>query len=273
MKKALVLSGGGSKGAAHVGVLRALHDRGFVPELIVGVSIGAVVGAAYAMLEDGMELWKGAIKVYSSSPKAFPFKIGSVSKPFNPIIANLGCRYMLMRKSVFPSSLYFNVFKKVFGNLSFEETGIEFHCASTDLETGALKLHSSGKIIDALLASISIPGIFPPIEYEDGFLIDGGTTCNLPCPVAKKLGADYVVAVDLCCPNDSVKPLTSNAIFSINGQISDSILNTIWTEDADLVIKPIKKHMDSLDFRKCIDLMKYVYRETLEMNLPRRLFQ
>lgn len=273
MKKALVLSGGGSKGAAHIGVIRALHERGFIPDLIVGVSIGAVVGASYSLLKDPIKLWEGATKVYSSSPKLFPFKINSVSRPFNPVLASIACRYMFIKRSVFPSSLYFNVFKKIFNNLSFKETQIEFHCVSTILETGKLKIHSTGKLIDALIASMSIPGIFPPVKYEDDFLIDGGTTCNLPCSIARKYGADYVVAVDLCCPDDSEKPLTSNAILSINSQVSDRILSSVWGEEADIIIHPIKDQMDSLDFRKCMDIMNLVYRDTLKTDFPERLFK
>ena len=273
MKKALVLGGGGSRGAAHVGVIRALHERGFVPDMIVGVSIGALVGAGYALLNDGEELWKGAVRIYSFGRKFFPFGINTVSKPMNPLIARMACSYMSKRESALSASTYFRIFKRTFGDRTFKDTRIEFHCISTSLQTGETIVHSSGKLIDALTPSISIPGIFPPVKAGNDLLIDGGTTCNLPCSLARQLGAEYIVAVDLGFSQAPQEPSTSNAILSIGNHVCDEILDSISIEAADFVIRPILDCVDSLDFRRCLELMRFAYADTLNLKLPEGLIQ
>ncbi|MGC9384847.1 MAG: patatin-like phospholipase family protein, partial [Kosmotogaceae bacterium] len=191
-KTALILSGGGARGAAHIGVIRALEETGFKPDMIIGVSIGSVIGACYALLNDADKLWSYAKKAYYLGMKWFPFKVSITSRPYCRFLANLGCSYMNNRKAALPSWLYFWLFKLFFRRFTFSDTKIKFYCISTDLKSGERYIHSQGLIFDALKASMAMPGVFPPVEFNGKELVDGGTICNLPADIAKSLGAERI---------------------------------------------------------------------------------
>ncbi|SHH39857.1 patatin-like phospholipase family protein [Thermosipho atlanticus] len=271
MKKFLVLSGGGARGAAHVGVIRALEERGFVPDAIVGVSIGAVVGAGYAVLKDSKKLWDYSEKIYKKAFKFFPISF-SLNKKFNRPFAKISCYYMANKVSILSSKLYFKIFEKAFGKLSFEDLKIKFYAISNDLKSGKIIIHSSGKIIEPLKASMAIPGIFPPVEFEDKVLVDGGTLNNLPTDIARKLGADYVVAVDLSENNGEMKmPETSNDILNvINHMCEDKILSFLRKE-ADFIIRPPVNNIGTFEFKRSLEIMEKAYEYTKKIDLPKEM--
>lgn len=273
-RKFLVLSGGGARGAAHVGVIRGLEERGFVPDAIIGVSIGAVVGAGYAALKDANLLWNYSVKIYKRAVKFFPFNFSLVSHGYNRFFARISCSYMAKRSSVLPQGLYLRIFRKYLGELSFEDLQLEFHCISTNLKTGKTILHSSGKLFQALQASMAIPGIFPPLECENAITVDGGTLNNLPADIARDLGADYVVAVDLSGRNQSITiPETSNTLLNAINAICENRILSFLRKEADFVIHPPVQHIDSLNFSQCLETMEKSYRYTLNLTLPEEMFR
>ncbi|OAA22181.1 patatin-like phospholipase family protein [Kosmotoga sp. DU53] len=273
-RKFLVLSGGGARGSAHVGVIRALEERGFVPDAIIGVSIGAVVGAGYAVLKDAELLWDYSVKIYKRAAKFFPFNFSSVSYGRNRLLVKISCSYMAKKSSVLPSKLYFRVFRKYLGKLHFEDLLIEFHCVSTDLKSGKTILHSSGKLFQALQASMAIPGIFPPVVLENSIMADGGTLNNLPADIARDLGADYVVAVDLSGKSYPITiPETSNALLNAMNLICENRILSFLRKEADFIIRPPVQDIDSLDFSRCLEIMEKSYEQTLNLTLPEEMFQ
>ena len=177
---AFVLSGGASLGAIQVGMLRALIDRGIVPDTIVATSVGAVNGAFVAShgatpetVEALATLWRGVRR-----GNVFPLE------PFTGLLGFLGAR----RNFVPGSALRRLVARNVLHD-RLEELPIALHAVACDVLSGAEVLLSHGPLVDAVLASAAIPGVLPPIEWEGRPLVDGGVVNNTPLSHAIALGA------------------------------------------------------------------------------------
>ena len=179
MKKlALVLGGGAAKGYAHIGVIKALEKHGLKPDLIVGTSMGALVGGMYAIGKD------------------IPYMEKLVSK-FNGI-GNFSIISTLFKGNVLNINKVKKIFDQEFGDIKQEETPIKFVCVATNMQTGEPKNFESGNLKDNIMASISIPGIFPSIKIDNNVYCDGGVVNNLAEDVAREFLPDSViVSVDV----------------------------------------------------------------------------
>ena len=174
---ALVLGGGGLRGFAHLGVLRALEDAGVKPDIIVGTSAGAVVGAAYASGMTPEQIEAAARNVKLSSLMDFTFSFSGI-----------------MRGNNLASWV-----DTLSGGVPIEKFPVRFAAVATDLETGRAVLLDEGSPGRAIQASAAVPGINVPIPYRNGHLIDGGITSLIPVRFARAMGADFVIAVDIYC--------------------------------------------------------------------------
>jgi len=175
----LALSGGAVRGAAHVGVLQVLERAGIHPAVVAGTSVGALVGATYAAgvpASEASEIFRGM-----SWPKLL--------RP------SLRSRYSLLdtRRMV-------EVLRPALGTDTFEGLKRPLAVVTCDLLTGRRVVFRSGPLLPALSASSAVPGLFAPVEYGEYLLVDGAVVDNLPVDVARDLGADYVIAVDLVPP-------------------------------------------------------------------------
>ena len=172
----IALGGGGVLGAAHIGVLQVLHERGITPTIVAGTSAGALVGAAYAA---GMD-------PYAMEAMALRANWGTVGQfrraPGPGILDTSGLR---------------NTVDSLGGDRLIEDLPIRFGALATDVRTGASTLLDRGSLTDAMCASIAIPGIFRPTKVNGRLLVDGGLVANLPIEAALKLGARHVIAVRL----------------------------------------------------------------------------
>jgi NTE family protein len=259
-KTALILSGGGVRGAAHIGVIRALEETGFKPDMIIGVSIGSVIGASYALLNDADRLWSYAKKAYYLGVKWFPFKLSITSRPYCRFLATLGCSYMNNRKAALPSWLYFWLFRLFFRRFTFSDTKIKFYCISTDLKTGERYIHSGGLIFDALKASMAMPGVFSPVKFNGKELVDGGTICNLPADIAKSLGAERIVAVDVSERNKEFNfPENSNMQLVMIDHMVFERLSDYWEKNVHILIRPKIGNIDALEFSKTLEIAEKGY--------------
>lgn len=174
---ALVLGSGGARGWAHIGVIRALEEAGLKPDLIVGTSIGALVGAAYAAGRlDGLERW------------ITPLDHLAVLKLLDTGFANGGFIHGTKLMSAFTTHV---------GEHDIEELECRFVAIATDIESGREVWLQSGPAAAAVRASIAIPGLFAPVFLDDRWLVDGGLVNPVPVSVARALGADAIVAVNL----------------------------------------------------------------------------
>ncbi len=174
MKKlALVLGGGSAKGYAHIGVIKTLEKHGIKPDLIVGTSMGALVGGMYA------------------AGKEVKYMESLVAK-FNSI-GNFSLMSTLFKGNVLNINRVKKILNNEFDGMKHEETPIKFVCVATDMKTGQAKNFEKGVLKDNILASISIPGIFPSLKIEDSVYCDGGLVNNLAEDVARELMPDAVV--------------------------------------------------------------------------------
>lgn len=176
-KIGLALGSGSARGWAHIGVLQALSEAGIGVDYVAGTSIGALVGAVYAagkldtLRTTVLQLdWKRTI---SFLDVVFP-KAGLVD---GKKVADF-IRSRLKEKNI-------------------EELPLAFCAVSTDLATGQEVVLREGNLVEAVRASISVPGIFTPVRKEGAFLVDGGLVNPIPVSVARQMGADFVIAVDL----------------------------------------------------------------------------
>ena len=179
MKKlALVLGGGAAKGYAHIGVIKVLEKYGIKPDLIVGTSMGALVGAMYATGKDVQYMEKLVAK-------------------FNGI-GNFSLISTLFKGNVLNINKVKKIFNQEFSNALQETTQIKFVCVATDMKTGEPKNFTQGLLKDNVMASISIPGIFPSMKIGENVYCDGGLVNNLAEDVAREILPDAViVSVDV----------------------------------------------------------------------------
>ncbi|WP_456385384.1 patatin-like phospholipase family protein [Desulfolithobacter sp.] len=178
MRTALVLGGGAARGWAHIGVIAALKEADIVIHQVVGTSIGALVGAIYAA---------GSIEDLRSRALKMDWK---------QVIAYLDI--VFPRSGLIDGSKINGFVRQMLNNRDrIEDLPLPFTAVATDLSSGGEVVLDSGDILQAVRASIAIPGMFTPVPYKDSYLVDGGLTNPVPVSVARLAGADYVIAVDL----------------------------------------------------------------------------
>ncbi|MEE9193505.1 MAG: patatin-like phospholipase family protein [Thermodesulfobacteriota bacterium] len=177
MKKAIALGGGGAKGYAHLGVLKALKELDIHFDIVTGTSIGSFVGAVYA--GGGIE------KLEEISLK---INIADLPRILTPAFSKHGLL----------SGNYINqLLQKVITQEKIEELPIKYAAVSVDINKGETVSFTKGNLGMAIRSSIAVPGLFTPVIDGDRFLVDGGVMEPVPVNSARKLGADFVVAVDL----------------------------------------------------------------------------
>lgn len=178
MKLGLVLGSGAARGWAHIGVIEALEEGGIQPDLIAGTSIGSVVGGAYA--SGRMQSLKAA--ALSLDWKRMLYYVFGSGR---------------LRSGLVDGERVRKFIGEHLNNVNIEDLPIPFRCVATDALSGDAVVFDQGDLLDAIRASLSIPGIFTPV-YRDGCtLIDGGVVNPVPVDEARKMGADLVVAVDI----------------------------------------------------------------------------
>lgn len=171
----LALGGGGMKGWAHLGVIGVLDEVGLKPNVISGCSAGALIGAYYAYGFSFDEMIRFMAEQRTTNLFSLRFD-------------GLG---------LFGSDLFRDYLEAHFGGATFEDCRIPFFVTATDIETGREVVLSQGRLVDAILASSAMPGIFAPVEIGGRLLVDGGLCNNVPVSVLVAKGARYTIAVRL----------------------------------------------------------------------------
>ena len=175
-KVGLALGSGSARGWAHIGVLQALREAGIVPDVVCGSSIGALVGAAYAAGElDRFADWVQSL---------------GMRDVFGFMDFNLGGGMLKGEKLI-------SFWRRNFADFDIEASPIPYGAVATDLHSGAEVWLRRGSIADAVRASIALPGLFTPVVHEGRMLVDGGLLNPVPASLARAMGADIVIAVDL----------------------------------------------------------------------------
>ena len=206
LRVGLVLSGGGAKGIAHVGVIEALEEAGVRIDYITGTSMGALVGGLYSI---GYTTEQLAEIVHSSDfndffqdrkQRMYTSNYEKLTDERTLVSFPMSRRGISLPPGVITGQKIYTFFSRLAWHVSterdFDNFPIPFAAIATDLETGEAAVFRSGYLPDALRASMSIPSIFTPIEIDDRIYVDGGLIRNLPVQDAIDMGANYIIAVD-----------------------------------------------------------------------------
>lgn len=194
------LGGGGARGLSHIGVLKVLEQRGLAPQVVAGTSIGALVGALYAGGLSAADIEKVALEVDWRRMA----QLADVTLPFSGLLQ--GKRITSLVRSIL-------------GDLDFSDLKYPFACVATDISCGEQVILTKGSVVDAVRASISVPGVLMPVKLDGRYLVDGGLVIEVPVVTCRELGAEYVVGVN-------VIPDPSSMVASLNGRHTERQLRT-----------------------------------------------
>jgi len=271
-KVGLVLSGGGARGFAHVGVLKILEEQNIPIDYIAGTSMGAIIGGFYAMGYSADEIEKMIltqdwdkilsdyvdrkyIPLYDRDEKdryalSFPIKGRDIVVP-EGVSAGQNVMKLLSKYTI----LYHNIH-------DFTKLQIPFACVAADVVEGEEFVMREGSLSIALRASMSIPTIFSPIDYEDKLLVDGGMRNNLPADVVKDMGADIIIGIDLQQPNKKKQDL--NNMYTVFSQGMSFLGLGKYFENLkiiDIYLKPDVARFSISDFAKGDSLICQGYKD------------
>ena len=225
---ALVLGGGAARGFAHVGVIRVLEQEKIPIDLVVGTSVGSLIGAIYARDGNSFELEWTAFSLEKSDLFDYSF----ISAGMGPVKGD--------RLEEF-------VVRKIAVN-NIENLRVPFVAVATDLNRGTRVELDRGSLARAIRASCAIPGVFQPVSHQGRLLVDGGVIDNLPIAVARQRGADIVIAVDISknVANYNITNLLDVTLQSVNIMFREN--TEIKGRTADVLITPDVGTVEMMDF-------------------------
>lgn len=245
-KVGLALSGGGARGFAHIGVLKALADHSIPIDLVAGTSAGSFVGGALAAGMSAQEILEIGRKLSWFNMVGFPYSPRG-------LLSNAGMGTFIEKN--FPVN-------------RFEDLIIPFAAVACDLETGSeVILRDSGDLAFAIRASCAIPGVFVPMTDGDGrSLIDGGAATPMPTRAVRKLGAEIVIAVDLLTCGSSFwgKPSTLVGTFFQSAMLMIRTASKNQHYRADIIIEPQIAHIRPDEIGKRDELIELGEKAALE---------
>jgi len=242
-KIGLALGGGGARGIAHIGVIRGMKKAGITPDYLAGSSMGAIIAALLAIDKDWSLIEEEALSFDSGKAIKKLYDFGKVGQA---VLNGIKVKKFLHDQ---------------FGDLEFKDTIIPLQIVACDLESGDEIVIKEGRIVDAIFASISVPGIFPPVKIGNKYLIDGGVVNPTPFDLVHKMGADIVIGVDLI---DNKPPaITKTPGFATTLLLSFEIIRRQavahklqFINDNTIIIKPeLRDFMASFKF---YDIEKFI---------------
>jgi NTE family protein len=226
-KIALALGGGAARGFAHVGVIKALEAQGIVPDIIVGTSAGSVVAALYAGGANGFELQKLALSMED----------GSVSD------------WVLPDRGFIRGEALQNFVNKALVNRPMNALPRKLAVVATELQTGEMAVLRSGDVGLAVRASSSVPGVFQPVRIGGREFVDGGLVSPVPAKVARDMGADLVIAVDISSKPKNAKVSSMIDVLLQTFTIMSTTVAQYQLGQADVVIRPDVGSIGGTDFQ------------------------
>ncbi|MDR3417419.1 MAG: patatin-like phospholipase family protein [Nevskia sp.] len=258
---AFVLAGGGSLGAVQVGMLKALMQRRVVPDLVVGASVGAINSAYFAGRPDA----KGTAQLEQ-------IWLGIRQEDVFPVSLRAGLGALLGRRNYFvePDNL-----ARLIGSLlpfkDFADAALPCHVVATDIYNGQNVCFSEGDAPKAVLASASIPAVYPPVQYGDRYLVDGGVASNTPISSAVALGAQRVIVLPTgfsCSITEPPRTVVAAALHSLNLMIMQQLVRdtALYADRAEIVVVPPLCPVDvtPYDFSQTASLIRRAETSTAE---------
>ena len=266
-KIGLVLSGGGAKGFAHIGVLKVLEEAGLKIDFIGGTSMGAVVGGLYASGYNATQIdsifyntdFDQLLQDYiPRSSKSFYEKrndeMYTITLPFNKFKIGIP---IALSKGMYNYNLLSKLTHKVRHINDFSKLSIPFLCVATDIEKGEQVVLKNGYLAQAMLASSAFPSLFSPVEIDGRLLVDGGVINNYPVEEIRKMGADVIIGVDVQDDlkdrnslNDATRILVQITNFDMIKGMKDKIKLT------DIYIKPNVSSYGVISFKEGREIIR-----------------
>ncbi|MCG2711824.1 MAG: patatin-like phospholipase family protein [Candidatus Omnitrophica bacterium] len=268
MKVALALGGGGVRGLAHIGVIRALHEIGVHIDIIAGTSMGAMIGAQYALNPDINAIERRMLAMLDRKEVSAIEKLISGYSPSDEKKLIIESLYSFVKQMVlvnvraikrwvFSGKEISWMFEHLEIDTDFKKLKIPFCCATVDLRTGQEVIISKGSLKEAVLASVSLPGVFPPVKSGKYLLVDGGIIGSVPVEAARAMGADIVIAVGVEAQVDYNKKLGNGLDIMFQ---ADAIrawhLSDMKIKGADLIIYPKVGNISWASFSKANECIK-----------------
>ena len=263
----LVLSGGGARGTAHIGVLKVLEEMRVPVHAIAGTSMGSLVGGAYASGLSPGEMEQQIVAMdwndlFNDDPPRRDWPVRRKQDEARPTwdftIGRRDGEFRLPKGAVSGQKvqLFFaELVKNGEGVARFDDLPIPFRAVATNLENGRIKVFDGGFMPAALRASMSVPGLFAPMELDDGLYVDGGLVCNLPVDVVRAMGVDVVIAVNIGSSYLAREEL--GTIVGVAGQMiailtEQNVEKSLRALDAtkDLLIAPELGDISAADFNR-----------------------
>jgi len=243
---ALVLGGGAARGFAHVGVIRLLEQEKIPIHLVVGTSVGSLIGAIYAAAPDSLKLESIAFQLERND--LVDYSILTLKKGL--IVGDRLERFVSQNVAV----------------SRIEDLRIPFAAVATDIRTGERVVLNRGPLAPAVHASCALPGIFQPVERDGRLLVDGGVLESLPVPTAKFLGADVTIAVDVGARVMDIQAADVVTVIIQALNISGAEIRRRHAQEADVLIHPDVNGVSAFDFtqkERCVQAGVDAAREAL----------
>ena len=230
VKIGLALGGGAARGFAHIGVIKVLEANGIVPEIVAGTSAGSLVGALYAAGNNSSALQRLAMEMDEAA-------ISDWSVPF---FSN--------SSGVLKGEALQQFVNRAVHQQPIEKLKLQFGAVATDLKTGQPILFRRGNTGAAVRASSAVPGVFHPVRIGTIDYVDGGLVSPVPVSCARKMGADFVIAVNISAQPDAQPASTTFEVLLQTFAIMGQSLNLYELKQADVVIRPELATMKGNDF-------------------------
>jgi NTE family protein len=266
-KIGLVLSGGGAKGFAHIGVLKVLEEAGIKIDYIGGTSMGAVIGGLYASGYNASQIdsifkrtnFDELINDYiPRSSKNFYGKkndeLYAIVLPFSNFRVGIP---EALSKGMYNYNLLSSLTRNVRHIRDFNKLPTPFLCIATNIETGEEVLLNKGNLVQAMMASSAFPSLFTPVEIDGNLLVDGGVVNNYPIKEVRNLGADIIIGVDVqddLLKRKSLKNATRILVQITNLQSIDKMKSKI--KDTDIYVKPDIRDFGVISFDKGEEIIR-----------------
>uniref|UniRef100_M4B4B5 PNPLA domain-containing protein n=1 Tax=Hyaloperonospora arabidopsidis (strain Emoy2) TaxID=559515 RepID=M4B4B5_HYAAE len=271
----IVLGGGGARGLAHIGVLRALEECGIHVDVVGGTSIGAFIGGIFALHPNNLSLVEAKVRQLSAGLSSIFEKLCDLTLPIS---------------SFFNGTRFNRSIRAHFYDLSIEDLMLNYFCVSTDIAKSRMSVHRSGPVWKYVRASMSLQGYFPPISENGSLLLDGGYMNNLPADVMKEEGGiKYIFAVDVASETrtlfyeygsalsgwwllwNKLNPFAGTVVVPSMGDISAALAyvsseqhkERVKEECIDLYLRPPVKDYGTLEFNKMEEIIEVGYKYAL----------
>ncbi len=254
------LGGGGVRGFAHLGALRALREAGLPIAGVAGSSAGAYAAASLAL---GLPLAVAPLIEHVIDRDLANLFLANGNRLLRAARVQSRLFKALRRTAIDDAKRLREGLLTFYGDVHIEDAGVPLAINAADLHTGEVVVLKKGPLVKALMASSAIPGIFPPVEWRGRLLVDGDVVEKVPVTAARELGGDPIVGIDVSNPRRNNRPRNSFEVMLMAGEASINRLKELALDRADFVLSLTPKQpVDTFDYSQARLLFSFGYEQT-----------